>query len=233
MITFASAQPAPTTRQPHGRTSRGRSPWAATVASALAAGAVLSLALVTWSFVTANRAENPTQTHAGQTAESALSDRDRAVLSLPDEATDLFHTDAAGAVVTAIAAALPDQTQFTQVSVYPDYAVAVALDADQPTTQDQYAWRAGRLGTASPRPSSGDLHSLSFRTDQVDWSAVAALAAAAPGLTQVQAGMVTHVIVDRSMSTVDLPITIRVYVSGPTSSGFIEASATGTVIAVH
>ena len=45
--------------------------------------------------------------------------------------------------------------------------------------------------------------------------------------------MITHVIVDRSTLDERRPITIRIYVSGPRSSGFVEASTTGTVLDVY
>jgi hypothetical protein len=63
--------------------------------------------------------------------------------------------------------------------------------------------------------------------------AVQRVADQAVGLTGVEDGAVTYVIVDRSTSDRTLPITISVYVSGPRSSGYVEASAAGDITAVY
>jgi hypothetical protein len=97
------------------------------------------------------------------------------------------------------------------------------------------------VGTATPRPTPGAApnltepatEALAFTAGDVRWAAIAGLADRAVELTGVEGGEVTHVIVDRSTFDADLAITIRIYVSSPSSSGFVEATASGDVIAVN
>lgn len=193
------------------------------------AGSVLGISLATWGVIAARHGS----TSASDATDPTLSDTDRAALGLPASVTTFYDPGAAGAVVESLDLAIAGPTRFTQISLYSDYAVAVAQDAGQPDHLDQYPWRSGEVGTSSPRPSTGDVDSLTFDLDEVDWSAISRLASSAVALTGVEAGAITHVIVDRSTFDASLPITIRIYVSGPRSSGFLEATAAGAVTAVY
>jgi hypothetical protein len=211
------------------RSSRVRPLLGAGVA-ALATAALVVVAVVAWTGLTAGSSGGPAApAHSG-----TLSNADRAALSLPATASTMFDTGAAGAVVGAFEDAL-GSPQVTQISLYPDSAAAVVAAGTGPQqyTLAQYTWSDGLIETASARTTVDDPHDLAFDVGDVDWTSVAGLVEQAPVLTGVAGGVVTHVIVDRSTFDPRLPITIRVSVSGPTGSGFVEATATGDVLAVY
>jgi hypothetical protein len=212
------------------RRRRRRFPLARLVLIAVVlAGPVLGISLVTWGVINARHVTTETR----DLNDPTLSDRDRAALDLPSSASTFFGPGAAAAVVRSFDDSIAGPTRFTQISLYSDYAIAVAQDSGRPAHLDQYPWRSGHVGTSSPRPAVDDADALAFTIDQVDWSAISRLAGTAVAVTGVEQGPITHVIVDRSTFDASLPITIRIYVSGPRSSGFIEASATGDVTTVY
>jgi hypothetical protein len=134
-------------------------------------------------------------------------------------------------VVAAFERSAPAGARFTQISFYRDAAVALVHPAG--ASSQQYVWRAGRLAGSTPRTAPGEPDELGFAAADVDWHAIAGLAGRAAALTGVEGGTVTHVIVDRSPFDPTLPITIRVSVAGPTGAGFVEASASGQILAVY
>jgi hypothetical protein len=195
-------------------------------------GPVVGLTLAGWGFATARH----TTAEQRDIDDPTLSARDQAALGLPASVTTMFGPGAARAVAHAFDSAIAHggaSARFAQISLYSDFAIAVAADARRPGLVEQYPWRAGRVGTSSPRAAVDDLDRLTFTVDEIDWSAIAHLAGTAAEFAGVEEGVVTHVIVDRSTLDEDLPITIRIYVSGPRSSGFVEASATGDVLDVY
>lgn len=224
----------PTAAPPHvpTRAPRRTSTVGVVIAGLVLVAPVLALTLATWGVITARQ----TTVEQRDIEDPWLSTRDRAALGLPSSATTMFSPGAAVAVAQALDTAIAAggaPTSFTQISLYPDDAIAVARDADRPDQVDQYAWVAGRVGPSSPHPAVDDLDRLTFTVDEVDWSAVSRLAGSAVAMSGVEDGTITHVIVDRSPSDEQAPVTIRIYVSGPHSSGFVEASATGIVLDVY
>ncbi|MGD9998418.1 MAG: hypothetical protein AB7L17_17630 [Ilumatobacteraceae bacterium] len=205
------------------RAARVRPLLTATVA-ALATAFVVVVAVVGWTVSSAR----PTDVRVADRT-GVLSDADRLALGLPDSASTMFDPGAATAVVAAFQRALGGAA-LAQISLYPDSAVAVVAAGNG---LEQHVWTDGRIGDGSPRASNGDLASLAFDASAVDWSAIAALADRASVLTGVAGGTVSHVIVDRSTFDPRLPITIRVSVTGPTGSGYVEATAAGDVLAVY
>ena len=120
-----------------------------------------------------------------------------------------------------------------QVMIYPGYAFATAQDANNPVHVDEYPWRAGVVGTPSPVTlmGDGDLESNLFSATDVDWSFIARAVAEAPSLMPtVEAGVVTHIIVERSVFTADFSVVVRVYVSGPRGGGYAEYTPTGQFV---
>lgn len=199
----------------------------------LLAGPVAGIGGAVWAFLASRDAVRD----ARDLSDPDLSDADRAALGLPDGVTTLFEQGAAGAVVDAFEDGVPGvgdaPTRFVRLSFYSDYAFAEVQDAAQPAHVDRYPWRSGRVGASTPELTIDDPDAMVFSAADVDWSAIAGLVAGAPAATGVEQGTVSHVIVDRSTFDPSLPITIRIYVTGPRGSGFVEASATGVVLAVY
>ena len=216
---------------PYVATKRRRSFGGLLVVLLLVAGPAIGVGVGIWAFIAARDAVSHTQ----DLIDAKLSDSDRRSLGLGDGVTSLFDPGAAPAVVAAFQANLAGpNTKFTHVLLYPDYAFADAQDPSIPTHLDEYGWRSGAVGTPTPQQNDPELATKLFGSSDVNWDTVAALTAAAPSLLQVEQGAVSHVIVERSSSTDQPGVVVSVYVSGPRSSGFLQANAlTGEVLDTH
>jgi len=159
-----------------------------------------------------------------------LSDNDRAVLGLTGSEQTMFEGSAPGAVAAAFDAAIPGEpTMLLEMLLYPDYAFATAQNSILPDHFDEYGWRTGTVGAPSPEQNDAEAANAVFSVSEVNWAGLSALVADAVNVTKVEQGAVTHVSVSRDTFSPDLAIVIRVYVTGPRSSAFIEADADGTV----
>lgn len=148
---------------------------------------------------------------------------------------NLFADGGAATVIGAFEAAISGEpSRFMQIILYPDYAFATAQDAAIPTHVDEYPWRNGVVGASSPVTlvGDGDLESNLFSATEVDWTFLARAVAEAPALTAVEEGVVSHIIVERSVFTADFSVVVRVYVSGPRGGGYVEYTPTGTMTQV-
>lgn len=153
----------------------------------------------------------------------------------PAVALSLFAEGGAPAVMAAFDAAISGEpTRYMQVILYPDYAFATAQDANIPTHVDEFPWRDGVVGASSPVTlvGSGDLEAALFAGTDVDWAVIARAIAEAPALANVEEGAVSHVIVDRSVFTDDFAVVVRVYVTGPRGSAYLNYTPTGEFIEV-
>lgn len=141
---------------------------------------------------------------------------------------------APGLMASYDAAISGEPSRMMQVVIYPDYAFATAQDANAPTHVDEYPWRDGVVGPSSPvtLTGSGDLESNLWNVTDVDWTFLARAVAEAPGLTTVEEGAVSHIIIERSVFTADFSVVVRVYVTGPRGGGYVEYTPTGVLIQV-
>jgi hypothetical protein len=149
-------------------------------------------------------------------------------------ATNLFTGERIAGIVEEIAVARgADPLRILSVVIYPDYLNAQVQDPALPANVDQYEWR-GRLGSPVPvrLVGDGDIEANLYSADEVDWPAIGALVAAAPGAVAVEGGAVTHLNVQRSLPFSD-SIRIRVFVNGTRDSGFVDADANGTIFSVN
>jgi hypothetical protein len=191
-----------------------------------------------------NRAENQVRdsiNDAQQSVAAALGDGadgpggdPLAALDLTGGEQVLWDGGAAAAVSTALDAGIAGTpTHFTQIVLQDTYAVADAQDATKPQNVDMYTWRKGKVGTLQAVPTPDDLPGELFTVADVDWAAIAPLAAEAPRLIAIDEAAVTHVIVQRDSFGADHPVEILVYVSGPRGGGYVQADAHGTVLKVN
>jgi hypothetical protein len=152
-------------------------------------------------------------------------------LGLDVEATTLFDTPALVAVTEVIDRSIPGTpTQFLSFNVFADYVVTDARDPERPANIDQYIWRGGSVGAPRPQTNRDEIDSLVFTLDEIDWTALGNVVAQAPGLTDVEAGSVDYISVQRWMGE---SIMINVYVNGPRDSAYISVSPAGEVLSVN
>ncbi|MDO8363517.1 MAG: hypothetical protein Q7V88_11520 [Actinomycetota bacterium] len=182
----------------------------------------------------ANEQANDAVDRANELSDPSLSDNDRAALGLTGNEQSLFEGAAAAAVTAAMdEAIIGEPTNFTQILLYSDYAFATAQNPTALDHLDDYGWRLGEVSASTPQPNDADAPSKVFTVADVDWTAVGAVIADAVRVSNVENGKVSHVIATRNSFAEGMPVVVRVYVSGPRSSAYIEVAPDGTVIAVH
>jgi hypothetical protein len=228
--------------------SSGRSWGAIALVVILFAGPILGLGVGVWAFLrsreTADQADQAID-DAQQTVDSVLQQVQEEIdaISVPatvapapaPAALALFADGGAPALIAAFDAAISGEpSRFMQVLIYPDYAFVSAQDAGIPDHVDEYPWRDGVVGASSPVTlvGTGDLEATLWSANEVDWTFLARAVTEAPGLTTVEEGVVSHIIVDRSVFTPDFAITVKVYVSGPRGGGYVEYTPAGQLIQV-
>jgi hypothetical protein len=137
------------------------------------------------------------------------------------------------ATVAALDAGIPgDPTNFIEIILYPGYSFGTAQDPIQPDHIDRYMLQSGTLQAPEPETNDPDAPNKVFTIDAVDWTAIAALAADAPRVAAVEEGEVTHIIINRDIFTDVHDLVVRIYLTGPRGSAFIEATADGTVLRI-
>jgi hypothetical protein len=159
-----------------------------------------------------------------------------AVPAPPAAPASLFDPAGAPTLISTYEAAIgASPAKLLQIVMYPDYAFASAQSPTNAAHVDEYPYRDGVVGASSPVQlmGDGDLEANLFATTDVDWTFINRAVTEAPSLMPaVEQGAVTHVIVDRSVFRPDFSVTVRVYVSGPRGSGYVEYTAAGELIQV-
>lgn len=153
----------------------------------------------------------------------------------PGGGTSVYDAVSTRAIADQLELALAGEpTQFTQIILLGDKAVATAQDPAQPSQQIGAYWQDGAIGNATITSSGGgDITPLLFTEGEVNWEAVAGLVAGAPGQLNMADGQVTSVVVQRAGRGNPIPIVIDVYVNGSGGERFLEAAADGSVIGLH
>ncbi len=150
-----------------------------------------------------------------------------------DAGVSLLVDGGPAATVAAIdAGIIGDPTNFTEIILYPEYAFATAQDPTRPERIDRYQLQDGVIGEPSPQSNDPDAASKVFTIDAVQWDVIAALAADAPRLADVEEGAVTHIAITRDVFTEVHDVVVRIYISGPRGNAFIEAAPDGTIIRI-
>ncbi|MCX6519923.1 MAG: hypothetical protein NTZ21_04595 [Actinobacteria bacterium] len=156
--------------------------------------------------------------------------------SVPAPAVSLFDPAGATALIGTYEAAIGGApTKLMNVTIYPDYAFATAQDPANALHVDEYPYRDGFVGASSPVTlvGDGDLEANLFATTDVDWTFLSRAVGEAPSLMPtVEEGVVTHIIVERSVFTPDFSVVVRVYVSVPRGGGYVEYTAAGELVQV-
>ena len=151
------------------------------------------------------------------------------------EPVDVFSGSNARDALDGIAAELgAPSLRVLEVNVYPTYVIASVQDPANPANVDRVVWRDGGISDRSPVRLSvaDDLDAERFDVAEVAWGALPGLVEASQTLLAIDDGEVTHVHVARRLPFTDA-IEVRVFVTGPRASGFVDAAADGTVLDVN
>jgi hypothetical protein len=131
----------------------------------------------------------------------------------------------------------------TGVNVYPEYLNLEAQDPATPDHIDEYEWRDGEVAPPTPVQLSGpqeDVDASLFPTSAVRWSALPSMVENAERAAlhntplRIEQPRASYVIVDRSTSPADDGrVLIRIYITGPRRSGYVEMDASGAIRSVN
>jgi hypothetical protein len=146
------------------------------------------------------------------------------------EAVDLL-VDGAEPAISDLGAAIGVDTALVEIVVYDTYAITEYQNPDEPANVDRVIWRDGTVSDPEPVGFSEDYSDVLFMVDEVDLSALPALAQEAIEGFDIEGGVVTHAIIDRFFG-MDGELAVRVYVSHPErgGGGYLLARADGTVV---
>jgi hypothetical protein len=146
-----------------------------------------------------------------------------------------FVGDGAAQVVAAFTENLGvDQLRALEIVLYPEYAIATLQDPAIPENVDRYLWRTGQIGAPDPvrLVGDGDLETALYTADEVNWAAIPSLVAGAREAVAIPNGEVSHLIVHRPLPF-STDVQIRIFVTSDRDSGYVDASADGTIISVN
>jgi hypothetical protein len=162
-----------------------------------------------------------------------------------DPPVDLLHDR--GRVARAIAAieqavgAAP--ARVSDVTVYPEYLVTEAQDPAIPDHIDRYEWRDAVVPPPEPVSLSGpqeEVEASLFPTSTVRWAELSSMVRAAERATlhnkplRIEEPAAQYVSIDRSSSSADDGrVLVRIYVTGPRRSGYVEMTASGEIRSVN
>ena len=122
--------------------------------------------------------------------------------------------------------------QVTSFDLYDHYAIFEAQDPAKPENIDRYTYRDGALEDPEPvhvdQSLIDDLPNRLFSLAEVNWAAVATLSETALTQLRIEDGVPNHLGVDRGFD--GGPVELSMSVNGPRRSGYVEATADGTVV---
>lgn len=162
-----------------------------------------------------------------------------------DAPVDLLHQRGAAAeAISAIERAVgASPARVTEVDIYPEYVFAEAQDPEIPDHIDRYEWRDDDIPAPEPVQLTGpqeDVDAALFPTSSVRWQRLATMVRAAERAAlrneplRIESPRASYVTVDRSTSPDDdATVLVRVYISGPRRSGYVEMTAIGAIRAVN
>jgi hypothetical protein len=152
-------------------------------------------------------------------------------------AVDYFGADAA-AIPGRFKERFPQGVRALEVVVYPTYVISNVQDAAQKLHVDRYQLRDGRWQAPAPVQLFGDMKTeadiaaVTFDPNEVAFADIPKLVKDAPTHVKVETPSISHVIVERGLPFVK-EVLIRVYVTGPRGSGFVEYDKKGTFMKAH
>ncbi|WP_218000621.1 serine/threonine-protein kinase [Nocardia higoensis] len=144
---------------------------------------------------------------------------------------DLLTPDGMRAAVTALEQ-LTGGTEFTEFTVYPNFANASAPLATQPGLYDEYSYRDG---VATREGAGGELDDddATIRLGSIDWNVLPALFATANAELGVPNPTLRYVIVEPAWTFNDDKPTLLVYLSDDYGGAYLAANLDGSVVTMY
>lgn len=114
--------------------------------------------------------------------------------------------------------------------LYPTYALLDAQDPKNRTDVDSYTLMNGVIKSVSPVPlgaNQAKLERVLFSIEDVNFALLASLVHSAEGTLAIDEAKPSHIIIERDLFGTKQQPVIKVYVSGPRGSGYVEYSLDG------
>lgn len=158
---------------------------------------------------------------------------------------DLLHTPGlAGRAMAAIEREVgASPAHVSDVDVYGEYLDVKAQDPTNLEHIDEYEWRDGEVGPSEPVQLSGpqeDVDASLFPTSAVNWKRLPEMVRAAEQAVlhnaplRIEQPRAQYALTERSTSsTDDGRVLIRIYISGPRRSGYVELASNGDIRTVN
>ncbi|WP_067853218.1 serine/threonine-protein kinase [Nocardia shimofusensis] len=144
---------------------------------------------------------------------------------------DLLTPDGVRAAVAALGQ-LAGGTEFTEFTVYPNYANASAPLATQPGLYDEYSYRNG---VATREGAGGELDDddVTIRLDSIDWNVLPALFATANAELGVPNPTLRYLIVEPAWTFNDGKPTLLVYLTDDYGGAYLAANLDGSIVTMY
>ncbi len=187
-----------------------------------------------WAAVKGVQTANEATNRADDLTNPALSDADRAALGLTGGEQFLWDGQGMEKMAAAFDHGIAGEpTNFVQMSFYGDYSFATAQHPTAANQLDEYGWRLAVLSAPTPEQNDDEASLKVFTIDQINWAAVAATIQQAPTILGIADGTISHVIVDKPYFIDADPLSVKVYVTSPRASGYLQIAPDGTVMASY
>jgi hypothetical protein len=152
-------------------------------------------------------------------------------VDVPGRVVKVFTAAGVREAIGAVEKAVGSPTRFTEIVLYPEYAVVTVRQRLHPDQLERYLFRAGKVDDMGPEPIGipRDLDAISFASTDVVWEVVPRLPADSRERIGVGAKS-THVIIARDPVFAQGQLVIRAYATLPTSAGgYVEYDAGGAL----
>jgi len=159
-----------------------------------------------------------------------LSKADRRALGAPADAGALWSAGAAAGLARQLGAdPAIGQGRIVEIDLFPSYAFIAIAGADGSDRVEHYEWRHGLLRRVTVGPGGSRLRPDTFSVGDVPWERLQSLMDVAIIHLGVTSPDAQYIEMDNGALGSD-GLTLRLYVSGPTSrGGYLEADGSGRV----
>jgi hypothetical protein len=191
----------------------------------VAAGVVLAVTLTACG---SSGVHNKGATGSLEAPPSTVSTVERPV-DLPGRAVQVFKPRGLQQALTALQRAIGTPARFTEIVLYPEYAVVTARRTGHPNRLERWLFRGGTVDDMGPEmvTTPQDLDAITFTRDDVVWEVVPNLVPDSRARFATKGVKTTHMIIERDPVFAQGQLVIRVYAMSPAANGYVEYDARG------
>ncbi|KUO09138.1 serine/threonine-protein kinase [Streptomyces sp. DSM 15324] len=145
---------------------------------------------------------------------------------------DLLSADGVHTVVTKLKAAMGG-SKVTDLTVYPEYAIAAAPVAGNPKLYDRYEYRGGDVAVKNGPGGTVFSGETPVDLDSFDWDKVPALLTKAKKVLNIPHPTMRYLVINPASTIFNDPPTMNIYLVDDYGGAYLEADQKGNVIEAH